>query len=459
MPIVRNKNREQRSPSPSSTQVDKNDREQEQDQEEEEIKTTSNKSKQITTHISISKDKVDVDIDNIIPVTSKGTSSNSKSGQASDQTPEVTKVERYKVSILDFDPERVVLLEPRKEKIKPKDKDKDSKEKDSKEKEDEQEFYAAGIEYNYPERQSYLPESGKVGKYPAERGPLIIATPPWISEYGLRYKNNKYYAIYLVKPQHTLPDNLSKEERERLIKEYDSLPDIFNDKMDRMKEVLGEQVGKYYLQSKIVVEKILDDKKSKTEKKPVIREDVESIFADFIRYQQDKSEKPNYDLPKIFKLAYSTYRRNDVYATTVLFPDGEEIPVADWQALLFKPHISENDIHVHQVFANKMMTCIQLKARSVLLLEINERKSGTTQQDRAQYWSSHDSGKISNLKKTVQLALQKVNSDKKQKETATEDQDGGSGEPNTTYSGIINRKGNNPLDEIKSARESMGKIE
>lgn len=457
MPIVRNKNREQRSPSP--TQVDKNDRDDDKDQEEEqeEIKSTSSKSKQVTTHITISKDKVDVDIDNIIPVTSTG--SNSKSAQTAAQKPEVIKIERYKVSILDFDPERVVLLEPRKEKIKPKEKEEDKKDGDSKKKEEEQEFYAAGIEYDYPERQMYLPGSGKVGKYPSERGPLIIATPPWISEYGLRYKNNKYYAIYLVKPQHTLPDNLSKEERERLIKEYDSLPDIFNEKMDRMKEVLGQQVGKYYLQSKIVVEKILDDKKSKIEKKPVIREDIESIFADFIRYQQDKSEKPNYDLPKIFKLAYSTYRRNDVYATTVLFPDGEEIPVADWQALLFKPHISENDIHVHQVFANKMMTCIQLKARSVLLLEINERKSGTTQQDRAEYWSSHDSGKISNLKKTVQLALQKVNSDKKQKETATDDQDGGSSEPNTTYSGIINRKGNNPLDEIKSARESMGKIE
>lgn len=432
MPLVRKANKTERSPVRSDEKE-----EQDKEQQEETVTVVETKIQKVESKKS-KQEQNDV----IIPQTTQNNADEKKQ----------FKLPRFKVSLMDYEAERTVIMEPLKGKIDPNEKKGDKKEETTNNAPPAApapviKFETMAILYDYPERPMYSKNSTKQGTYPAERGPLTISCPPWHSAFGLNVQGNKYYAYFLAKAMQIFPEDLSDEEKEQLAEYYENAPKIFCDKMEKMRKVLGTQMKEFHKSKKTSIEGMDND----DEDDGCIK-DPWKLIKEFVRYQK-RNEVVDKTLPKVFKVNLVNSRRNDLDATCITFPDGEEIPFKDWPVLVSKAMTSENDIRIHQLYYNYQNVFMQLKMRSLMLLELTDQKSGTTQQDRVQYWSSHDSDRANNLHKIFQIASQKTLTDTKQKEEINDPEN--NGKPVTTFQGIVNNNKKNPKTEIQGMVNDM----
>lgn len=356
---------------------------------------------------------------------------------------ENVQIAMFKVSIEDFDPERIVLQDPEKKSFETVDKEKS--EQQGKEVKTTINFTTIQFMYNYPVRPKYTPDSKKKGTYPAGRGKLIVSMPPAICENGLFFMGNKVSAYFLMKCAQITPEGLDEDEKEKRIQRNEELMEMAIDKFDRVTEVVGKQLVEFHKAGKITISKLLNTTKSKKEGKDVFKDDPESAIEEFVKFQKNRDGTINRDLPRAIKLKMSKMSRSaeGLDATNINEINGSEIKTRDWNMFERKTIYCENDIHFHQLFCTAQNIYIQTYARSMLILDVLDKSSSTTQQDRFAEWSKYDSGFGDSLHRKLELMRQEAKTKERQKEEMTssiKDDD-------TKFDGVVNTGGSKGGDD------------
>lgn len=340
------------------------------------------------------------------------------------------KLARYKVSIRDFDPKKIIVGEAVKSSF-------ETTDKDGKKVTIKNETHS--IEYMYSERPVYTKDSKKQGVHPAEKGPCIIGCPPWVSENGFNNVNGKYFAYFLIKPIHIAPENLPEEEKDKMFEEYDALIDLFNNKMAEAGEVIAKQLCKLYKAGKCNIEGLVDKKKTDdNDGETVFKENPEEVIEEYVKVQK-RNEKRDKTLPRAIKVAMKKSRMGDIDNTVITLPGGEELPPNKWDCLESNSITTEMDIRLYQILFNSK-AYLQILGRSLLILDLTERKSVSTLEEVSAKWSAHDSGRADSVRKQLELASQKVKTKNLQKESLKNVKEGSTEEGKSSFDGIINKK-------------------
>lgn len=420
MPINRKSKKDQASPPPArpSSSDDENEeqeQEQEQEREQEQIKpkrkVVTNKQKneeELIVPTSVPKSKVNV------------------------------KMARFKVSIEDYDPERLKVQEPVKSSFEVDDEKKPGAKKKI-------EFFTFSFIYRYPERPMYTSASELKGTYPAEEGPCVISMPPAVSEYGLNDNSGKFYAFFLMKAANIVPETMNESDKEKLLKKNENLMNMAIVKFDRTADIIGEQLVKLHKAGKTSIDSLIDKKKTAQADEEVFKEDPGEVIEDFVKFQK-RDQKVDRTLPRVIKLKMLKYRRGEIDNTNIILPDGEEIPPSDWSALQNKCITAENDIRLLQLYYNNVNIYLQTICRSMMVLDIADRRSTTTQEDRTSYWSEFDKDRVDSVRKKLEIANQKAKTKALENEKIKVKEEKGD-EP--SFDGIVNKKKNDTMgDEI-----------
>jgi len=358
------------------------------------------------------------------------------------------KLARYKVSIREFDPKKIIVGEAVKMSF-------DTTDKDGKKVTIKNETHS--IEYNYSERPMYSKDSKKQGTYPAEKGPCIIGCPPWISDNGFNNANGKYFAYFLIKSNHIAPEDLSEEEKDKMFEEYDALIDIFINKMTEAGEVIARQLCKLYKAGKCNIEGLVDKKKTDdNDGETVFKENPEEVIEEFVKVQK-RNEKRDKTLPRAIKVAMKKSRMGDIDNTVINLPGGGELPPSEWGSLEGMSITTEMDIRLYQILFNSK-AYLQILGRSLLILDLTERKSTSTLEESVAKWAAHDSGRADSVRRQLELASQKVKTKTLQKESLKNMKEGSSEEGKSSFDGIVNKKKKKSSDDDDDDDVDMDKL-
>ncbi len=361
--------------------------------------------------------------------------------------PTSVKLERYKVSIDDFDPERVVVGEANPIPVEI---------KDDAGKVQKLTHYSHTMEYKYKERPMYTPDSVKKGTYPAEKSILVLgALPALCSKSGFNEINGKYYYYMTLEPSKFAPKNATEEEKEQMLLESEQQLALFKTKMERMGIVIGEQLAALQLDKKCFINDLWDKQELKKGKKVIIN-NPGNVISEYVRWQK-RNDEVDTSLPQVLKLSLNKNRRGNIDASVVTFSDKVVLPPKEWDSAKSQCLTVESDILFPQIYCTADKVYLQTLARSTMIVDAKETVSNSTQNERANYWSNKDSTNADSVRKQLQAAQQKIKEKVREKENAGKEETQEDIDADKVSGGdILNSK---RIDMGKSSRKKLDTLE